>query len=1012
MKSNIIYLMVAWFLLSLCPIELPAQDNNQITVSSRVVDESGQPITGANVYAENKCIPVNENGEFSLRIKSNSKVIIQADGYQDQEFLGSELQEEIKMLHSSIFYGNNDMVNLPFRQVKKGDVIGAASGYNIDNISSYDNSIWLDGVLSGRSLGMLGSKNIRGLGIGIDVGASLGTNSGSALVIVDGMPRNISGIRLSDIESISVLRDVNSAILYGSAAVNGVILITTKRGKAYKKTADFSVEYGMAFPRSSSMPEFLGSAEYMEYYNQARINDGFLPTYTDETINNYRYGNKYRYPDVDYYSSDYLKSFKNSVDVNAQFSGGDQNVKYLADFGWNSQGSILNFGEGKNARSNNFNVRANIDLRINSWLNTAVDVTGLFYNSTGPRGNFWGNSSTIRPFEFSPLIPISMIDPNNPLLQARKNDIDGKYLIGGNSNYITHGIGDAYAAGISNSIWRTFSFNNRINVNLDMITKGLSFHTNFSFDYFLQYNQVTPKGYSVYEPIWGENDQIIDLKQHGKDSNPGNQNVENRNFRRQMAFYGLLSYDRTFDRDHHITGSLLGYGSAFKDNDGKYNDFQGFKSSHLGIQLGYTYDKKYMIDFSGAMLNSVKLAKKRKIGFSPSVALAWVISREEFMNKPDFLDYLKLKASAGILKSDIPIGDYYYYDERYTTSGSYSWYEEGKSRPGVIASWPSNADLNFMTRKEMNFGLQAHLFNMLGIEANYFHDVYDGLVVRPNSTYPSFYNDFVPYTNFEKDAYRGVELGLSLNKEIGDWEFYAGLNFLYSVSKRLKVNEVYANDYQYRRGYNRSANFGLEAVGLFQSQEDIDKSPFQTFGTVKPGDIKYKDQNGDKIIDSRDEVYLCNWQAPWTEGLELKVRYKNLTLFLIGEGQQGAKAFKESSYYWMDGNDKYSVIARDCWTPETSATASYPRLSSETNNNNFRRSSFWMYDNSFFNLRRVQLNYKIPDKLSDYLFAKDLNISLSATDLFQIAPNLKERSLRIGAEPYYRTFAVTLKAKF
>lgn len=1012
MKNNIIYFMVTWLIMSLCTTELLAQDNNQIEVQSRVIDELGQPITNAYIYAENKCTPVDDNGEFSLRIKSNSKIVIEADGYQSQEFSGSELQEEIKMLKSSIFYGNNDVVDLPFRKVKKGDVVGVASGYDVSDISSYDNSIWLDGILSGRGLGMLGSKNIRGLGVGIDAGAVLGTKSGSALVIVDGMPRSVSGIRLSDIESISVLRDVNSAILYGSAAVNGVVLITTKRGKAFKKTADFSVEYGISFPRSSSIPEYLGSAEYMQYYNQARINDGFLPTYSEETINNYRYGNKYRYPDVDYYSSDYLKSSKNSVDVNAQFSGGDNTVKYLADFGWNSQGGILNFGEGKNARSNNFNVRANIDLRINSWLSTAVDVTGLFYNSTGPRGNFWGNSSTIRPFEFSPLLPISMIDPNNSLLQARKYDIDGKYLIGGNSNYITHGIGDAYAAGVNNSIWRTFSFNNRVNVNLDMITKGLSFHTNFSFDYFLQYNQVTPKGYSVYEPIWGDDDLIVDLKQHGKDSNPGSQNVESRNFRRQMAFYGLLSYDRTFDYAHHVTGSLLGYGTTLKDNDGSYNDFQGSKSSHLGVQLGYIYDKKYMIDFSGALVNSVKLPKATKIGFAPSLALAWVISQEDFLNKPDFLDYLKLKASAGILKTDIPIGDYFYYDDRYTTSGSYSWYEGGKSRSGVISSWDLNTNLNFVTRKEVNVGLQAHLFDMLGVEMNYFYDVYDGLVVRPTSTYPGFYSDFVPYMNFEKDAYRGVELGLSLNKEIGDWGFYAGLNFLYSVSKRLKVNEVYANDYQYRKGYSRSANFGLEAVGFFQSQEDIDNSPFQTFGVVKPGDIKYKDQNGDNIIDSQDEVYLCNWQAPWSEGLELRVRYKNLTLFLIGEGQQGANSFKESSYYWMDGNDKYSIIARDCWTPENSATALYPRLSSETNSNNFRRSSFWMYSNSYFNLRRVQLNYKFPTALSDYLFMKDLNLSLSATDLFQIAPNLKERNLRIGAEPYYRTFAVTLKAKF
>jgi hypothetical protein len=699
--------------------------------------------------------------------------------------------------------------------------------------------------------------------------------------------------------------------------------------------------------------------------------------------------------------------------VNGEFSGGNENVRYYANLGWYSQGNILNFGEGKNARTNNFNVRGNIDLKVNDWINTAVDVTGMFYNSKGPRGSFWSNSATVRPFEFSPLLPISMIDPDNELLKARKNDIDGKYLLGGNSNYITSGINDVYAAGQSNLIWRNFSFNNRVNVDLGMITEGLSFHTNLSFDYYMAFNQVVPKDYSVYEPTWGDGDKIISFKQHGKDSNPGTQNVEGRYFKRTMGFYGLFSYDRTFDDLHHVTGSLLGYGTTFKDNDGSYSDFQGVKNAHLGMQAGYIYDRKYLFDFSGAFVNSVKLPTKTKVGFSPSVALAWVLSNEAFFNTPDFMDYLKIKASAGMLKSDIPIGDYFYYDNRYTTSGSYNWYEGGRSRSGVISSWSGNNKLDFASRKEISAGFQSLLFNsVLGVEANYFYNVYDGLVVRPTSAYPGFFANFVGYENYEKDSYQGFELGVNVTKKAGDWGFYAGANLLYSTSKRLKVNEIYADEYQYRKGYGKDATFGLEALGFFQSQEEIDASPFQTFGTVKPGDLKYKDQNGDGVIDSRDEVFLRSWQAPWSEGLEIRVSYKNFTLFLIGEGQQGAKNFRESTYYWMDGNDKYSVLARDAWTPETKNTAKYPRISSEANSNNLRRSSFWLYSNDYFNMRRIQLNYSVPNKIAKFLYMKDLDISLNAADVFQIAANLKERELRVGAEPYYRTYTLTLKAKF
>jgi TonB-linked SusC/RagA family outer membrane protein len=1011
--KNLIFIIMALVFSGLLPNKTAAQNKSQITVQSKVTDESGQPVANAEIYSEDSYTLTDAEGNFSLKINPGSKIMIEADGFQKIIIAGENADKETKLHRATLLYGDKDRVNLPFRKAMQGDIVGAANGYSISDISSYDNTVWLSGIMSGRAIGMLGSSNIRGLGVSLDVGAITGTNTGTAMVVVDGMPRDVGSIRLSDIESITVLRDVNSAILYGSAALNGVVLVTTKRGEAYKKTANFTVNYGISSPRATSIPHYLGSAEYMEYYNKARISDGLAPAYSDETINNYRTGNRYRYPDIDYYSDEYLKSSKNAFDINGEFSGGNDNARYYANFGWNSSNSILNFGEGKNARANNFNARGNIDLKITDRINTAVDVTGLFYNATGPIGSFWGNSSTVRPFEFSPLLPVSMIDPENELLKGRKRDINGLYLLGGNSNFITSGIADGYAAGVNNNIWRIFCFNNRINVDLGMITEGLSFHTNLSFDYYLAYNQQTPRGYSVYEPVWDDDDQIISLRQHGKDTNPGTQNVESRYFRRRMGFYGLLSYDRIFENIHHLTASLFGYGTTFKDNDGSYTDFQGVKNAHIGLQLGYIYNKKYMVDFSAAALNSVKLPDKTKVGLSPSLALAWVLSNEDFFHSPDFLNYLKLKVSAGILKSDIPIGDYFYYDNRYTTSGSYNWYEAGKSRSGVISSWPSNENLNFASRKEINVGFQSLLFsNTLGIEAHYFYDIYDGLVVRPTVAYPSFYGNFVPYENFEKDSYEGVELGINLNKKVGDWRFYAGLNLLYSVSKRLKVNEIYANDYQYRKGYGKDATFGLEALGIFQSQEEIDASPFQTYGTVKPGDLKYKDQNGDNIIDSQDEVFLRNWQAPWSQGLELRLSYKDFTLFLIGEGQQGAKNFRESTYFWMDANDKYSVLARDSWTPETKNTAIYPRISSEANSNNLRRSTFWLYSNDYFNLRRIQLNYSVPQKIAGYLFTKSLDISLNASDVFQIASNLRERDLRVGAEPYYRTYTLTLKAKF
>jgi len=990
-----------------------AQGDNLITVKATLTDQHGQPVANAEVSSEGASARTNSAGEFSLKVKSGSKVVIEAEGYQKTILPVDEIGESIALQQVSLLFENSAPVNLAFRTVSKDNVIGAASGYQISKISQYDNTIWANGILTGRALGMLGSNNIRGLGISLDVGAITGTYTGAAMTIVDGLPRDLNSIRLADIENITVLRDVNSAVLYGSAAMNGVILITTKRGEQFRKKSTVTANYGIAVPKD--LPEYLNSADYMTYFNKARAGDGFTePQYSDDMIENYRNGNKYRYPDVDYYSDKYVKPFRTYFDVDAEFSDGNENASYYTNVGWYSQGSLLDFGEGKNARANAFSVRGNVDLKINDWINTAVDGTALFSSSMGPRANFWSAAATVRPFEFTPLLPFDLIDPENPLLKSRKNDVDGQYLIGGNSKFVTHAIGDVYAAGTSQVIWRNFSFNNRINFDLNKITQGLSFHTNISFDYYLAYNQVVSNEYSVYEPTWAEDqDLIVELKQHGKDTRPGTQNVEGRYFRRRFGFYGLLSYDRTFNSRHHVSGSFFGYGNTFKDNDGSYTDFQGIKQAHLGFQLSYILDKKYMADFSGAYVNSVRLPEGNKGALSPTIGLAWAISEEDFLSSAKGIDYLKLKASAGILNSDIPVGGFFYYDDRYGTSGSYNWYEGGKSRSAVVSSWSDNYGLDFAQRKEISAGVEGLFLNkLLGVEAHYFYDIYDGLVVRPTADYPAFFSDFVPYENYEKDRYQGVELGLSLNKTWGDWNLYTGLNLLYSSSTRLKVNEFYANDYQYRKGHPKDATFGLESLGFFQSQEEIDESPRQLFGTVRPGDLKYKDQNGDDVVDGNDEVFLRRWQDPWSGGLEIRLSWKNLTLFVLGEGRSGSKNFRESSYYWMDGTDKYSEIALQSWTQETKNTAKYPRISSQSNSNNLRRSSFWLYKNDYFNLERVQLNYAMPQNVTKALSMHDLIISLNATDLFQAAKNRKIRELRVGNEPYYTVYSLTLKANF
>ncbi|WP_343702389.1 SusC/RagA family TonB-linked outer membrane protein [Chitinophaga sp.] len=1008
-KHSIILTCLSAMLLCIQP-GAHAQEGKPVKTQYAVVDEDGKPIRNADVYSGSAYAKTNAEGKFSIAVESGSDLVVVAKGYDKISLSSADAlqQPRITMKKSALMFSEEDRTNLAFRKAFQGDIVGSVTKLDIAEIQKYDHTLRLVDVIAGRSLGMMGYDRIRGLGRGITVEDITGSGTGRTMFVVDGLPREVENMRLNEVESITILKDVNSAILYGTGAVNGVVLITTKRGEAFKKKSDFSVNYGIATPRA--LPKYLNSADYMTYFNQARANDGLSPQFSEETIEKFRTGNKYRYPDVDYYSDAYVRSFKNYYDLTGEFSGGNNVAQYYTNLGWYNAGSLLNFGEGAKGRNNRFNVRGNVDLKINDWINTAVDAYGVFLNAKGQRGNYWSDAATVRPHEYAPLLPINLINPHDPLLLGRKNDVNGQYLLGGVSNRTTTPFGYGYSGGTEEIISRNFAFNNRVNVNLDRVTPGLSLHTNVSFDYWVGYSQTVANEYSVYEPVWSATaDSIVSLKQYGKDSRPGTQSVGGSSFRRRFGGYGMLGYDRTFNNKHHFTGSLLGFLGNYKVE----GDFQGVKLAHAGLRLGYAFNRRYLVDFSSAYVSSVKLAEGNRGKFSPSLALGWVLSEEDFLSSSSNVNYLKLHASAGIMNSDFLITNFFLYDNQYASSGSYAWYEGGRTRNGIASSWGTNPNLDYTRRKEITLGVEGRFFNnVLGVTANVFHDVYDRLVTRPATRYPSFYTDFIPYENFGANQYQGAELGVEVNKTFGDWKLSAGLNVLYSTTKVLKMDEVYNNHYQYRTGHPADARFGLEALGLFQSEAEIAASPTQVFGTVRPGDIRYKDQNGDGVVDENDEIYLGRYQQPISGGLQIRLSYRNFTLYALGEASYGADEFVSGNYYWVDGNDKYSELVLGAWTPENKATATYPRLSSQTNSNNHRQSTYWEYDNDYFNIRRIQLSYDMPASVSKMLRMRLLNVFVDGFNVFRFGPSRRIQDLTIGGEPSYRVFSIGLNASF
>lgn len=917
------------------------------------------------------------------------------------------------------------LVNLALRNASMENTVGAFHKFDVKSYENIDHRVWTSDILTGRAVGLLGANNIRGLGIGLEVSRELGTGSGNAMIIVDGLPRDITHLRISEIESITILKDVNSCVLYGPAALNGVILVTTKRGNINKKKINVSGNFGIQSPLA--LPKYLNSADYLTWYNQARVNDGMAPLYDDETIEKYRSGNKYRYPDVDYYSDEYLRKFKNYYDINAEFSGGNQAAQYYINAGWYSSGNLIDFGEWSKARSNTLNIRTNIDLKINDWIKTSNDGSAVFETSRNGRGNYWSIASSYKPNLFSPLLPIELINPDNELLKSNRNIIDGKFILGGNSSYpyTSNAFALGFCGGSYEGVTRKYTFNNRIDFDLSNLTEGLSFHTNMNFDYTNWYVQTIYNSLSVYEPSWvmveGQ-EKIISLKQHGVDSKPGTQSIENPYFKRRMGFYAQLDYKRLFNERHYLSGNLIAYANQYKfrnssTSQSKFSEYehQGVKQSHLGIQLGYTYENKYLADFSCIYAHSTKLAPRHNNAFSPTFGIAWLMSNESFMKNINFLNFLKIRLTGGILKSDASITNYFLYEDLYSGSGTYYWNEGASNNVGQIGSRGANPNLGFENRKEINFGIDSKMFsNTLSLEANLFYENYGGQVVRTNTLWPGFYSGYVPYENYESDSYRGAELGLRYNNTWGDFNFMIGANLLYVKSNREAVSEFYDYDYLYRKGHPRDGTWALEALGLFQNKEEIEASPVQSYGIVRPGDIKYKDQNGDNIIDDNDQVYVGCWRPPFSTGLEITIGYKGLSLYILGNGMFGKdyKGFMEGNYYWLDGTKKYSEIAFDTWTKETAGTATFPALSTANNNNNDRRSTFWMYDKNFFQIRKIQLSYSIPSKLLSPLHVSSMSFFIDSSNPWQFAAARKIMELRTGGEPYYRNFSFGVRASF
>ncbi|SKC95772.1 TonB-linked outer membrane protein, SusC/RagA family [Chitinophaga ginsengisegetis] len=905
----------------------------------------------------------------------------------------------------------DERVQVAFRKVDRKDLPGGVSAvdvasqmklnymtYSLENMDG-----WVNGFNGNSMWGM-----------------------GSYLLVIDGVPREAGNVMPTEIEQISFLKGVNAVALYGSRAAKGVVYITTKRGNPGNQRIDIRANAGVNVPKA--YPHYLGSAEYMTLYNEARRNDGLAELYSPETIYNYAAGkNPYRYPNVDYYSDKYLKNAFGRYDVTAEISGGNDKARYYTNIGYQTNGSLLNFGEAvDNGKSDRLNLRGNVDVNLNQYISCNVDAAAIFYTGRGVNTNYWESAATLRPHRFAPLIPLDMIETtdeaSNVFVKNSNHIIDGKYLLGGTQLDQTNPFAAIYAGGNNRYISRQFQFNTGVNADLRNLLKGLSFRSTFAVDYNTSYNLAFNNTYAVYAPTWNNYsgvDLISSLTQYGQDATSGVQNVSNSWYRQTIAASGQFNYVNTIGNRHHLSAVLLVNG--FQQSESAV--YHRVSNANLGLQLGYNLSRTYYIDFSGAVVHSAKLPEGNRTAFSPTVSLGWRLSNEPFMRGVRGVDDLRLTASAGVLHTDLDIDNYYLYQGVYTnTQGSWFGWKDGTGVQATESRRGANPDMRFPKREEISIGLEGSFFhNLIKLDGNFFLNKITGNIIQPNVLFPSYFttgwpvSSFIPYINYNDDKRMGVDFNLSLNKKLSAINYSIGLVGTYYKTTATKRAETYEDNYQYRQGRPLDAIWGLQHQGFFQDADDIKNSPSQTFGQVKPGDIKYKDQNGDGVIDTRDEVYLGRggwFGSPLTLGVNVSVKWKQFSFFALGQGRFGSYGMKNSSWFWVDGEDKYSEVVRDRWTPETAGSAKYPRLTTFNSDNNFRNSDFWLYKANRIDLAKVQISYDMSDLIGNKKIVKEMGVYVSGFNLLTLSAERKLMEMNIGSAPQTRLYNLGVKAMF
>ena len=1021
-KRNICLVAVSCTLLAGIPLQGVAQtgrtakvqatQSNKITVSGTVLDKTtNDPLIGVSVVVKgvaNAGTITDMDGKFTLKLPyAEAPLVFSYLGYQPQEIvpgakkeLAVLLQEDTKALQEVVVVG--------YTKQRKETMIGSVATITTKDLTQSPTAN-INNALAGRLPGLIvnqyagGEPGVDQSELFIRGKATYGNQS--AIVIVDGIERDMSYLAPDEIETFTILKDASATAAYGIRGANGVIVITTKRGKAAEK-ATVNLKASIGINQPIGFPEYLGSADYATLYNEARLNDAkmtgadisSLNLFSQQAIDNFRRAKGDNSDGLGYDWDYYDFAFKPGLqeDVSLSIRGGTDKVRYYVLANYFSQGGnykYSNAGEyDSQTKFTRYNFRSNIDININRYLSTRLDLGARITDRNAP-GTTAGRLMTICATQ-PPYLPI-LVEENAHPQNEEYIQQNPRGMLYGDNIYRYNLLGELSRTGYLNEKNTYLNGSFAMNLDMEFLTKGLKAEVMFSYDasegrwinrkldtYKDGYREY-PK-YATFMPIEGSDAYMAGGHYTGAyktgnkydiDQTIGNGFSHNASDGRTYI-QARLDYNRLFSNRHEVTAMLL----ANRGNRTVNNEL-AYHSQGITGRFAYYYNQKYLMEFNFGYNGSENFAPGKRYGFFPAGSIGWVVSEEEFMKKASWIDFLKVRASYGLVGSD-NVSSRFPYLAFYGGGSGYDFGNNfGTNVGGTSEGNLANANLTWEKARKLNVGIDFTTLNQrLALTIDAFYEYRFDIITDMNSDgimgYPDIVGKDAALQNLGEVSNRGVDIELSWNDKIGkDFRYYIRPNLTFSRNRlEYKAEVARKNSWRKETGKRLYENFVYVFDHFVADQEEADrlnKIGYQPWGQLIPGDVVYKDLDRNGVIDDEDRTAMGNPRSPELMfGIPFGFQYKNFDFSVLLQGAtkssillNGAAVF-DFPQFEQDKIGRVKKMHLDRWTPETAATAKYPALHYGTHDNNKNgNSSLFLYDASYLRLKNVEIGYNISPQL-------------------------------------------------